>query len=736
MLKVLGYLLQFKNEASKELKKVNKDLDTVEKSAKNLAKELQNFNKGISESYEGLNKAMKKFAETHDKQMSKVEKRRKKSQGILSRLDNFMGESLGVSLGKVSTAGAAAAVLATQVTQASSLQRSLIDIQKEAGFSTAAMNHLENSVLQIGVSMSKTKREIVPTMVAIADLGVKGTQDIDLLTRASLEFAQVAGMAPTAIAESLVKLQRKTGTASKDMQQFTAVMMVAAQETAASFEDVVSGVNQFLPLVDKIKQEYRENFVKEMITANAFLANSFPEQADLMQQAMRGLMDVTSEEFRSLSTFLVRYNDNVTQSQLEQMAKTGKATEVLKLFMSAAKKAPMELRRTFETSLNGMEGVTAATIGAIKNLKEEDLNGLLQKTTKSASQAGKVMQEAFKKAQPIADKFWAILDNIGTIIGSISMGILESLGTVLEYTLLPILETITGWITQFKAVGKVIGWVIGILATLTIGVIALNLVLGTTLSVVGVISSIFAVIKFVLLFIAAIATTTVGIFVLIGLVVAGIVYVFYQWGDVIWEYIVGAFKWIGSFIMDTILPGAFSLVSVISSLPEMIGTFLLGMVNGIMSLGSYLKDMVLGALGGIVTFVINSAKSLITNLINYLIGSLNSVLEYASWIGVPTIPLIQTQENVPQLAGGGLVQPTAGGTLVNVAEGGKPEIVADADTLKQFMGTQDIVEAIWGSARYMVDELKKVRSEVQVVQQSSAPTQTPSSSSNNRGFIF
>jgi phage-related minor tail protein len=733
MLKVLGYLLQFKNEASKELKKVNKDLEQVQGTAKDVAKALKQFNGSITDSYDNLNKALSKFADNHDKQMGRIEKRRKKAQGTLAKLDSFLGENLGVSLGNATAVGVSAAVIATQITQASSLQKNLIDIQREAGFTVEEMNRIEASILNIGSSMSKTKKEITPVIATIADLGIKGTKDIDKITKSTLQFAQVAGMPGPVIAETFVKLNKTLGVSADSMDNYAALMMGAAQDTALSYEQVVASIDKIIPIARKVKDEYRETFVQEMITANAYLANSFPEQADLMMNAMNSFMDVSSDNFRQYTTFIVRSLKNeVSQAQLEQMARTGKATEVLKLFIKAAKNANPELRRTFETTLNGIEGVTTETFNALRMLETSGLDEMADNQKKKFQNAGKVMKEAYEKALPVADKFWAILDNIGTIIGSISMGILDTLGTALSYTILPAIEWVSGLAAEFKIVGQIVGWVVGIIATAVIAVAAWSFVIGPIMTA-------FAVIKFIALTIAAILTSTIGIFVLIAAAIGLVVYAVYTWWDEIVYGVGTALNFVGGIIMNYILPGFLAIWETITSFPSIIGNWIGGMFQGIASLATYIKDMTLGALSGVVNFVLGAAKSVVTGIINFLIDSVNAILEYVPTFGLGTveIPRMSSTESVPQMAQGGMVMPKPGGSLVNVAEAGKPEIIADPDKIKDFTGTDDIVDAIWGAARYMVDELRSVKSNVQVIQQSNRPSIQPSTNTRDTtGFIF
>jgi Phage-related minor tail protein len=94
---------------------------------------------------------------------------------------------------------------------------------------------------------------------------------------------------------------------------------------------------------------------------------------------------------------------------------------------------------------------------------------------------------------------------------------------------------------------------------------------------------------------------------------------------------------------------------------------------------------VFGAIGDGIKGYINGWLGMFGSFVNFVVGGLNSVIGLANQalsaiasatggavnLKVPTVPTVK----IPKLANGGIVNPTLGGSLVNVAEAGKPEAI-------------------------------------------------------------
>lgn len=111
--------------------------------------------------------------------------------------------------------------------------------------------------------------------------------------------------------------------------------------------------------------------------------------------------------------------------------------------------------------------------------------------------------------------------------------------------------------------------------------------------------------------------------------------------------------------------------------------------------------------------IINGWIDLFEGFVNGAIKGFNAILEGLNWIGkygpikfsIGLIPKV----NIPQLADGGIVLPSPGGSLVNVAEAGKAEAVIPLDRLGDFGGGQTVnvyvTQAV--TAQTIIDVVKK-----------------------------
>lgn len=90
-------------------------------------------------------------------------------------------------------------------------------------------------------------------------------------------------------------------------------------------------------------------------------------------------------------------------------------------------------------------------------------------------------------------------------------------------------------------------------------------------------------------------------------------------------------------------------------------------------------NVVLGALEGFFNFAISGVNKLVDG-INFLLAGVNAVTGLKLKVG--KIPAVK----IPRLANGGVVMPSPGGSIVNVAEAGKPEAIIPLDRMGNMGG--------------------------------------------------
>jgi hypothetical protein len=140
-----------------------------------------------------------------------------------------------------------------------------------------------------------------------------------------------------------------------------------------------------------------------------------------------------------------------------------------------------------------------------------------------------------------------------------------------------------------------------------------------------------------------------------------------------------------------------------------VGDFFVAMWDGVVKgLGGAIKwfgDMFKGVWDGIVGFfkgIVNGLIGMFEGFINFVIDGLNGFLGpmkdaingVMKFLGIPLTFSAIGKVSIPRLADGGVVMPSAGGSLVNVAEAGKPEKVVPLDSEGLSAGDRKVLEAL------------------------------------------
>jgi hypothetical protein len=278
-------------------------------------------------------------------------------------------------------------------------------------------------------------------------------------------------------------------------------------------------------------------------------------------------------------------------------------------------------------------------------------------------------------AEASADPFMRLQEifaNLGEELGTYLLPAIESFadeiqkfiednGPALEEAMKVVGDAVTGMVDGFmgftnwysdnaellNAVGVALLIIAGIVLVAAAAIAILNLVLYAN-----------PIVLIIMAVVAAIA----------GIVVAIVLLVTY-WDEVIaalataWEWFVGilttAWTAVSSFFTDAFK----NIGKMFEDVWNGIGNFFKGMINGL-----------IGMFEGFINFFIDG--------INMLIGPLNTLLDGiaiatggAIDLNIPTIPKV----SIPRLAEGGVVLPSPGGSLVNVAEAGQAEAIIPLD---------------------------------------------------------
>jgi hypothetical protein len=163
-------------------------------------------------------------------------------------------------------------------------------------------------------------------------------------------------------------------------------------------------------------------------------------------------------------------------------------------------------------------------------------------------------------------------------------------------------------------------------------------------------------------------------------IVAGVTFVF--------NFIVGIIQgyiniWIGifTFFVNIIVSIWNGVVAAFTLVFDIIGNIFRGFVN-----------FGISVFEGFINFIISGVNMLLGG-INLLLDGLRLITGGAVDLHINPIPLLR----IPRLADGGVVSPSPGGSLVNVAEAGKPERVEPLDENGMSKRDKAMMQAIQGS---------------------------------------
>ena len=166
-----------------------------------------------------------------------------------------------------------------------------------------------------------------------------------------------------------------------------------------------------------------------------------------------------------------------------------------------------------------------------------------------------------------------------------------------------------------------------------------------------------------------------------------------------WNGVVMVFQWVFNFIGGLIQGYINFWVGLFTFLVDGI----VGIWNGLVGAFQAVFGFISGLFTGFINFGIGIFEGFINFIlsgINLLLGGLNMMLDGiaaitfgAVDINISPIPMV----HIPRLAKGGVVSPSPGGSLVNVAEAGKPEKVTPLDSNGLSAGDRAVLDAINGT---------------------------------------
>jgi phage-related protein len=157
-------------------------------------------------------------------------------------------------------------------------------------------------------------------------------------------------------------------------------------------------------------------------------------------------------------------------------------------------------------------------------------------------------------------------------------------------------------------------------------------------------------------------------------------------------FLIGAFSNVVKFVTGQLVPIFMRIIDAVKMVIGWFGGIAKAFIGGWAGITAWFKGFVntiIGYFQNFVNFVIRGLNSFFAPLRN----SINGILQA---LGVRFQFSIIPQVTLPRLAKGGIVMPSAGGSIVNIAEAGKPEKVVPLDSQGFSKGDRAVIEAVKG----------------------------------------
>ena len=157
-------------------------------------------------------------------------------------------------------------------------------------------------------------------------------------------------------------------------------------------------------------------------------------------------------------------------------------------------------------------------------------------------------------------------------------------------------------------------------------------------------------------------------------------------------FLVEAFSNVVKFIAKHFIPIFLNIIDVIKKVIGFFGGIAKAFIGGWAGITAWFKGFVntiIGYFQNFVNYVIRGLNSFFAPLKNAINGILKTLSIPFQFSVIPSVTL-------PRLAKGGIVMPSAGGSIVNIAEAGKPEKVVPLDSQGFSKGDRAVIDAVKG----------------------------------------
>lgn len=410
----------------------------------------------------------------------------------------------------------------------------------------------------------------------------------------------------------------------------------------------------------------------------------YAEEFNQMNEAIPGLMDKVAEVI------------GVTFSELKDGLSDGSISidqfnEALKVLDSEGVGSMSSLQESAQSASGGigtsMENMQTAIVRGVASIIQAIGEENIQNAISAIGTAFETLGNIIAGVVTFFQEHELAMDALKAVLIAVAL--------VLTATLIPAIVTTTA-----ALLANPITWIILLVAALVLGIIELvknfdsiAAAVGTAFSAVGeffewvwnIISSVFeniwnaltSVAEFYISVFGAIWDTVSAVFQNIAAFVGSVFDGICTAAQTVWDFLVGVFTPIVEFFSG-IFESAWNIVSsVFDSIKQIfqnVADFFTNIWNTVYNTMSTIVGGIADTVSGIFRSVVNGVLATAENIINGPIRAVNLVIDILN--AIPGVDISKIDEiSLPRMASGGVVEATAGGQAVTLAEGGQDEWV-------------------------------------------------------------
>lgn len=534
-----------------------------------------------------------------------------------------------------------------------------------------ANNAVEKSTINVEKSQNALQR-------AVEKYGAGSLQARD--ATANLNSAQLD------LADSNAQLDKAISKNSTSLNLFKAGLAAVAAAAVAVGAVIVSNIGGAITRIDTLNNSAR------VFKNLGFEANDVAEAMSNLQASILGLPTSLDAAVRGTQDLAATYGDirlgqRVFSALNNAILSTGGSAEEVNNAIRQLSQVPLDGPLDAQTWLSlRNSGLTPVLVTlskefgrSIDQLKEDFSSGTLT-VQDFVDGLLKLDSEGGSGVASLQTQVRDATNGIGTSFTNLNTAIVRNIGNIISAFGV---DRIAGGIRAFTQVINDIGKVIGDIVTQY--VVPFTQKVGDLFSIIYSNEQVLKGMQYILIAIGVALGTVVAV-IGIALIAFGALFsaIAYSYGLIqdVFTNITNVVRSFVTFVVLSISSVIGHLVQVFSSIPSFFQNLWTQIVSSFTNIGVAVGN----AIGNAVKSVVNSVLRTAVNLINGFIDGINGVINLIN--ALPGVDIGRLGRlPIPQLANGGIVLPTPGGTIANIAEAGQAEAVIPLDRLDEIIKT-------------------------------------------------